>query len=250
VSQVLVTGMGVVRAAGVSPAGVALDPNTSGANLFVPAGSRNVLVRASNDIGYFLPANLGGIYGQVNYWMGENVQNGIGTESDGQGWGLRVGYGTGPFNVAAAYAKTRYDQRSVSGGDFTTWNIGGQWDLGMAKIMGQFTHEKKESGVFNDISGRGWLLGALVPVGAGEIRASYSTYKLNLDNRSGLGDPRAAQFALGYVHNLSKRTALYATVAHLRNKDGAAITLNGSTVTPGAVNFRSTGYDLGLRHSF
>jgi predicted porin len=213
---------------------------------FVPVGSRNVIVRASNDIGYFLPANLGGIYGQVNYWMGENNHNGAVTEKDGNGFGARVGYGSGPFNVAIAYAKTKYGITAPGvGGDYKTWNIGGQWDFGMAKLMAQFARDKKDSTV--DISGRGWLIGTLVPVGAGEIRASYSTYKL--DNGPG-ADPRTNQIALGYVHNLSKRTALYATVAQARNKDGASFTLNGATVAAGAANFRTTGYDLGIRHSF
>ena len=213
---------------------------------FVPNGSRNVIVRASNDIGYFLPANLGGIYGQVNYWLGENNQNGAVTEKDGRGYGLRVGYGSGPFNVAIAYAKTNYGITAPGvGGDYKTWNIGGQWDFGMAKLMAQYARDKKDTTV--DITGRGWLIGTLVPVGAGEIRASYSTYKI--DNGAG-PDPRTAQIALGYVHNLSKRTALYATVAHARNKDNASFTLNGATVAAGAVNFRSTGYDLGIRHSF
>jgi predicted porin len=214
-----------------------------GTGTFAPNGTRNVLVRASNDIGYFLPANLGGIYGQANFWLGEQNQTGIGTESDGQGWGLRVGYGAGPFNVAVAYAKTRYDQATSPNGDYTTWNIGGQWDFGMAKLMAQYARDEKEA----TVDGRGWLLGALVPVGAGEIRVSYSTYKIDF----GAGtDPRTNQFALGYVHNLSKRTAVYATVAHARNKDGAAYTLNGAAVAAGAVNFRTTGYDLGIRHSF
>jgi predicted porin len=213
---------------------------------FVPVGTRNVLVRASNDIGYFLPANLGGIYGQVNYWLGENNFNGTATARDGTGFGARLGYGSGPFNVAIAYQKTKYGITAPGvGGDFTEWNIGGQWDFGMAKLMATYSRDKKESTV--DITGRGWLIGTLVPVGAGEIRASYATYKI--DNGPG-ADPRTNQLSLGYVHNLSKRTALYATAAFARNKDGASFVLNGATVPAGAVNFNARGYDLGIRHSF
>jgi predicted porin len=32
---------------------------------------------------------------------------------------------------------------------------------------------------------------------------------------------KADQFALGYVHNLSKRTSVYGTYAYIKNKDGA-----------------------------
>jgi predicted porin len=210
---------------------------TAGANTFVPVGSRNVIVRASNDIGYFLPANLGGIYGQVNYWFGENLDDGSPTHTDGSGGGLRVGYGAGPFNVAVAWAKTQYEA-----GDYTTWNVGGQWDFGMAKLMGQYTNDDNEKGA----QGQGWLIGALVPVGAGEIRVSYSEYKIEF----GGVEPKSQQLALGYVHNLSKRTAIYTTVAMLKNKGGAAAALNGSRFGAGQVNEDSAGFDLGIRHSF
>jgi predicted porin len=217
----------------------------AGANITPPGqGSRGVLVRASNDIGYFLPANLGGFYGQINYWLGENAQNGAATEDDGTGWGARLGYGAGPFNVALGYARTNY--AAATGGDFRTWNIGGQWDFGMARVMGQYTRDSRGA-AGGDIDGRGWLIGALVPVGAGEIRASYSTYKID-QPAVGAADPRARQLALGYVHNLSKRTAVYATVARVRNSNGAAVTLNGATMGVGGTN--STGFDLGIRHSF
>ncbi len=68
-------------------------------------------------------------------------------------------------------------------------------------------------------------------------------------------DPKANKIAIGYVHNLSKRTALYATLARVRNKNGANLTvggpafvtsLGGQAFTPKT----STGYDFGIRHAF
>ncbi|MDF2463079.1 MAG: putative outer rane porin protein precursor [Ramlibacter sp.] len=203
-------------------------------------GTRGVLVRASNSIGYFLPGNLGGFYGQAMYYMGENLSNAGATSDDGQGLGARVGYANGPFNVALGFGRTKYATTATTG-DFKTWNIGGQWDFGMAKLMGQYTRDNRDSTV--ELEGKGWLIGALVPVGAGEIRASYSTYEVD----AGLTEPRAQQLALGYVHNLSKRTAVYATFARLKNKNGSAMSINGAT---GVVNGSATGYDFGVRHSF
>jgi predicted porin len=194
-------------------------------------------VRSSNSIGYFLPGNLGGFYGQVQYYMGEN-NTGPATEKDGTGAGLRVGFASGPFNVALAVASTKY-ATTATAGDVKTVNIGGQWDLGMAKIQGEYSRDRRES--TTELKGRGGLIGALVPVGAGEIRAAYSMYKFTP------GDSQAKKLALGYVHNLSKRTAVYATVARVKNTNGSAQALNGSVT---AVNGSSTGYDFGLRHSF
>ena len=91
--------------------------------------------------------------------------------------------------------------------------------------------------------GSGWLIGGLIPVGAGEIRLAYSTYKIDTIG----ADPKSNKIALGYVHNLSKRTALYATYAHVSNKYGAAQALNGAVTAAGN---NSNGYALGIRHSF
>jgi len=86
------------------------------------------------------------------------------------------------------------------------------------------------------------LIGALVPVGAGQVRVAYSTYKTDA-----AGTPKSKKWALGYVHNLSKRTALYTTFARVTNSGGAAQALNGAVT---AANARSTGYDFGIKHSF
>jgi predicted porin len=189
--------------------------------------------RASNSIGYFLPGNLGGFYGQAQYYLGENLSNAA-NKKDGNGLAARVGYANGPINVALAASQTKYLT-----GNIKAWNLGGQYDLGVAKILAQYDQDKVSGGA----DGKGFLIGGLVPVGAGEVRLAYSTYKIETAG----ADPRVNKIALGYVHNLSKRTALYATYAHLTNKNGAAVGLNGSVTAAGD---NSNGYDFGIRHSF
>jgi predicted porin len=190
-------------------------------------------VRASNSFGYFLPGNLGGFYGQAQYYLGEN-NSGTPTDKDGNGDGLRVGYANGPFNVALALSRTKY-----AAGDVGQNNIAGEWNFGMARLQALYEWDKNDA---LPAKGKGYLVGGLVPVGAGEIHLAYSRYKVTR-----AGDPTSKKLALGYVHNLSKRTALYATVARETNSGGAAGALNGAVT---AVNGNSTGYDLGIRHSF
>ncbi len=207
-------------------------------------------VRASNTLGYFLPGNLGGFYGQVQYYLGENNSDAGtpagSTKKDGNGAGLRFGFANGPFNVAVALSRTKYDA-----GDVQQNNIAGQWDFGVAKLMAEYSRDKNEAlnvgttaaPVIADATGKGWLIGSLIPVGAGEIRVAYSRYRVEF----GGFEPQSSKLALGYVHNLSKRTALYATVARINNKNGASVALGGATT---AANENSTGYDFGIRHSF
>lgn len=189
-------------------------------------------VRASNSIGYFLP-KMGGFYGQAQYYMGENLSN-TANKKDGNGLALRVGYANGPINVALALSETKF-----LSGDIQSINLGGQYDLGVAKIMAHYNQDDIDGGA----DGKGFLIGGLIPMGAGEIRVAYSTYEVNTAGP----DPRSNKIALGYVHNLSKRTALYTTVARVGNKNGAASALNGSVTAAGR---NSTGYDIGIRHSF
>ena len=200
------------------------------------------IVRASNSFGYFLPGNLGGFYGQIQHYRGENASNSVvagttvGNKNDGNGTGIRVGYANGPANAALAYTTTKF-----ATGDIKSANIGGQWDFGVAKVMAHYARDR----VSNVATGKGFLVGGLVPVGPGEIRLSYSEYKDN-----SFGSPKAKKIALGYVHNLSKRTALYATYARVRNTGSSA-----QSVFPGAAgnptaNGNSNGYDFGVRHSF
>ena len=202
--------------------------------VYAPGGGVNGLgVRSSNSIGYFLPGNLGGFYGQLQYYMGENNKN-VPNSKDGNGAGIRAGYANGPANAAIAYSRTRF-----ASGDIKTLNIGGQWDFGVAKLMGAYNRDRV-SGI--NTGGKGGVIGALVPVGPGEIRLAYSTFKFDT-----FGNPRTDKIALGYVHNLSKRTALYTTYARVKNRGGAATALAGSTT---AVNGNSSGFDFGVRHSF
>jgi predicted porin len=216
------------------------------------AGITNVptLVRASNSIGYFLPANLGGFYGQAMYAFGENPSTctGVnaggtpasacsGPDGDGRHVGLRLGFGSGPFNVAAGWGRTEY-----AAGDYRVWNLGGQFDFGMAKLLAQYSRDEFDSAV--NPRQRSWLIGALVPVGAGEIRASFVTTRAS----NVAGQEGARQLALGYVHNLSKRTALYTTIARLDNRGNSTAWHNGRPVT--TLGGKSDGVDIGLRHSF
>lgn len=198
-------------------------------------------VRASNSIGYLLPANIGGFYGQAQYYLGE-VASTAANKNDGTGYGLRLGWANGPFDVALGLSRTQYLV-----GDVDQDNIMGIWRGGFAKITAEYSWDK---GVFTTGAARqkgtGYMIGASVPVGAGEIRASYSAYKFDI---LGAASPTGKKVALGYVHNLSKRTALYVTAARVNNSNGAAYAVGGGAGAP-TVNSNSTGYDLGIRHSF
>lgn len=193
--------------------------------------------RASNSIGYFLPAGLAGVYGQLQYYLGENASNAAnGTGKDGSGGGLRLGYANDRLDIAIAVSRTQY-----ASGDFRQDNIGASWNFGVAKLLAQYHRDSLGS-----LRGSAVLLGTSVPLGLGEIRASVSRFRTSVVTAA-LHEPTATKIGVGYLYNLSKRTALYGTYARLRNSGGAAYALNASATAP---NASSSGYDLGIRHSF
>jgi predicted porin len=201
-------------------------------------------VRSSNSVAYLYNTSgwsTGpGVYGTVQYYLGEN-NSGAANSSDGRGVGARIGYASGPFNVSLAVSRTTY-----LAGDTKQNNAGASYDFGVAKLMTEYVRDSVGA-----VDGKGWLVGGHIPVGAGVIRLSYTHYSMNM-----AGDPTNTKYALGYVHNLSKRTALYATYAHVSNRGTVASdagTLNSSIALNGAVTGAggsSSGIDIGIRHSF
>jgi predicted porin len=195
--------------------------------------------RASNMVAYFLPANLGGFFGEVQYFMGGN-QSPSPISQDGDGYAARFGYGKGPFAIAVSTGLTRY-AKTLDNGNIPVVNVGASYDFDVVKITAGYFHDKVEQ--FLPVTGTGYIVGAVVPVAHfDQLKIAYSSYGTNT-----LGDPRADKFAIGYVYNFSKRTAIYATYAYLSNRGGSAYALNGTITAP---NHSSQGCDLGFKHSF
>jgi predicted porin len=191
--------------------------------------------RADNSIGYFLPSNLGGFYGQAMVAASER-----GTELDkgGRYIGGRAGFAAGPFDVAFAASEWRIDAAKAE--QFKQYNIGGSYDLGVAKILGYwdrttFINAKQNTG----------SISAVIPFGQSEVHVGYDRSKLENNGLSSSVDQIKAQ----YVYNLSKRTALYSAVSRLSNKDATRLTLPGAA-GPTTANGKSSGIEFGLRHFF
>ena len=257
--------------------------------------SSDPYVRSGNSIGYFLPPNLGGFYGQVMYALPETLkQNNLidSPAATNRYVGGRFGYANGPLDVAASYSQitTVDSQTAGSFGQLAAsqdrktniFNLGASYDFGPVKLFGELsqTKDKNKVGSTTTLAGlpfyniaqqtdkyNGYLLGATVPVGAGLIRVAYESVKykngfqqpITFFSTNTNGDARANQLAVGYVHNLSKRTALYATISRINIKNGynnptvMGATTGGSPaylVGGGYAPKSATGYDFGIRHAF
>lgn len=189
-------------------------------------------VRANNVVGYFLPS-MGGVFGGLQVAAGEA----------NSGWkymGGRIGYAGGPVSVSASTGKTYKTFAMVA--DYKQTNFGASFNAGFMTVMGMY--DKVTYGAANQ---KHMLIGATVPFGASTLKASYNKVS---GSSASLG---AKLFGFGYQYDLSKRTALYATYATLKNKGdattGAKFTVGqGPAMVAGGAT--SSGYNVGVRHSF
>ena len=119
--------------------------------------------------------------------------------------------------------------------------MGGTYDFGPVKLYANYHRHQ----AFNDRQVH-VMVGASMPVGAGVIKLSAARA-----NRSGPGldADDATQFAVGYVHWLSKRTAVYTAYSRIRNRGNAAYVVADSSPA-GSPGMPSSGLQFGISHNF
>ena len=191
-------------------------------------------VRANNVVGYFLPGGLGGFYGQAQVALSQGNDN-------NKYYGGRLGYGAGPMDVNIAFGQTK-----TALADFKTFNMGGSYDFGMAKLYAVYNQNK-----FGGAKHDSYSLSVGVPVGPGQFRAAYAHSKATGVNPYGTSydGQKADLVSVEYVYDLSKRTSVYTTYAHIKNSGGAAYSVLPGTIGS-ALNDKSDGFNVGIRHSF
>ena len=200
-------------------------------------------VRADNSIGYFLPSGIGGVYGQAMVAASEGA-----SANPGRYVGGRIGFAAGPFDIAGAYAQQRLDATPGAASQ-KTFNIGGSYDLGVVKLMGYYDRDTLSYTGFNKKEDR-YSFSGVVPLGQGEIHAGYERSKLK--NSIANNSNTVSQFAVGYVYNLSKRTALYTTYSRVSNGNLSQNSVAGGSAQAAAptAGGKSNGAEFGVRHFF
>ncbi|MBV5293880.1 MAG: porin [Curvibacter lanceolatus] len=211
-----------------------LTNGVGGTGTFVMNGAP---IQISNAVSYFLPANLGGFYGQAQVAFGGQASNST-TPNLGDYRGLRGGYRQGPVHVALATGKLK---GASAAADVTANNIAGWYDFGVVKPSFIWASEKTATAKIT-----AFQLGASAPIGASELRASVGRYDTSGNNADW------TKVSLGYGYNLSKRTQLYTSYGHISNKAGAqrAINIQGLGAAGTTLGGTSSGYEVGMRHFF
>lgn len=208
--------------------------------------------RANNALAYITPSwkgfNLLAAY--TNGAIGDELPGNVG---DTRIYALIPAYTNGPFTI-------KYDHEEV-------WTaksalprlkvdvLAASYDLGYVKLFAILDKVKSSTvaaGPLDDLNGA--LLGFTAPVSAaGVVKASWVRR-----DRKNLND-RCDQYGVGYQHNLSKRSWLYADFAQINNKDQGSCQIGlrnedgAIDVGPGAGpagGYGTRGLAMGIVHKF
>jgi len=127
-------------------------------------------------------------------------------------WSLAANYAAGPLFVGLAY-------ENPTGQEDKLINVGGRYNLGFATLSAGYSKGTTAAGADRS----GWLVGANVPVGAGDFKIGYAR----------TSDDVSSKVGVGYHYNLSKRTKVFADYGRDSEVKGP-----------------KTGYDFGVQHNF
>jgi predicted porin len=234
---------------------VLADPFGSGyagdsKNLMPATG--NGASRMDNSLKYASPL-LQGFNAELVYGAGEVSGDG----GAGRQLGAALGYAKGPLKLRLGYHDRDNDTaalKHLSRAKNTV--LAATWDFGPAKLHFAYGRDRGLNSAplrnaanpygyatapLASTDSRDLLLGVSLPYGQHQWMMSY----IRKDDRMAANQD-AHQLALGYRYYLSKRTDLYAAVAHISNSNGAGYTV-GSAIEGGSGN---KAVNLGLRHSF
>lgn len=200
----------------------------------------NTTVRTNHAVQWFLP---GGWWGFEGGLLATSTEDGTAANGINKVRGARLGWSNGRLLVSGA--STRTENNLTTAGKFADDAVGAAYDFGLLRVTAGMRRFEYAAARQTNL-----LFGANVPLARGELRVSVN--QSDFDGRVGTTDISAngaTQVGLGYVHNLSKRSALYATASYITNKGTQATVVPGGTAGM-AGGGSSRGVEAGLRHNF
>lgn len=191
--------------------------------------------RRNNDIQY--TGSFNGLTVRVEHALGEVIGSDAASASNEAG----LSYANGPWNVGGAFGSQK-DAANV----LTTkqWTIGGGYKVNPFEIMAGYHIKKADQaggGTFD--TKNVWLGGRYAMSAANALSLAY--YDTNFDSPVANADGKSKLWIAGFVHNLSKRTELYADIDH-RALSGTKVLGAGGAQTQD----KQLGISVGINHAF
>lgn len=232
--------------------------------------------RQGNFLAYVTPA-MNGFTGVIAYVAGAEAAS-LSTQTKGSVWSLAGIYGDGPLKISAAYevhdigtagtgsvgapATVTFGGLGVGavatpatavGQKEKAYKIGAGYTFNDFTINGVYEHTNDSFGAAgaNLLGHNAYYLAGKYAFGMDAVKLAYT--KVGNAGAAGVSNG-AKEWAVGYDHNLSKNTTIYALYANLKNDANSGYGLSGGAdVTPAApvtAGATASVFSLGLKHSF
>lgn len=215
-------------------------------------------MRATDELVYLSP-NISGFKAAASYATGAEAAT-TAAQIKGSLWSLAGMYDQGPFYGAIAYQNVKYGTAatgsvvatgSLAAGDsMKAWKMGAGYKMDALQLNA--VYEKITSSVgaasLNTLGRTDWYLAGKYSFGSDDVKLSYT----RAGDTNGVASTGARMLGLGYDHNLSKRTSLYAQYNKLSNDAGASFGFGTTTTATvaGIAGQSASGFMLGMKHTF
>lgn len=208
--------------------------------------------RWKNAVAYISP-NFGGVTLTAAYVANENKSNdaasGTVAQKNTKGYDIGANYKNGPIMAGLTYNWGTVG--NTVGTDVGLIRLAGSYDFGMGTVRALYDWAKaKDVAMGGDsLKQQDYGIGLTFKVGKGNILGQYYAAK-NTTGSLGANDTGAKLFALGYEHNLSKRTMVKAIYSRLASDSKVAYDYGVNAVGTGDFGATLQGVQVGLRHTF
>ncbi len=213
--------------------------------------------RLTDVVAYVSPA-MSGFTGIIAYVAGAETTT-TAAQVKGDAWSMAGLYGNGPLNASLAYQVVNVG--SATTGTLSTTALGlnagdkvKAWKLGVGYTMDAVTVNAAYENTSNTVAGvdslgqNNWYLGGKYSFGNDAVKLAYT----RAGDVQATANSGAKQWAVGYDHNLSKRTTVYALYTRLDNSTGSSYGLTSVTTgtTTGVANQDPSAWSFGMKHTF
>ena len=216
-----------------------------------PAGGSERFARVSNAVFYASP-EFNGVKARAVYSLGsESAGSAGGLPKDANRFvGLSAEYARSGLVLTASFQELKYPVVGGAPVAFTggTANrrdglLGAKYSFGDFEVASGYWKMGSPQNATD-----AWL-GASMSIGSGLVIAQVQ--RLRQDNPKG-AERKGTAYGLGYIHNLSKRTALYASYGRVSNgaTGSFAVTSSDVSVAAGVPGANPSALGFGIRHSF
>ena len=218
---------------------------TTGYGSAYNTGVMRTISRANNSVLYASP-NFGGLTGTLMAALGENALGAhYGFISSGS-----LKYAGGPAAVGVAYLHQNKTTATQVGKSIV--NVSGSMKFGAFQLIAGLQHTDNDIQNANVKDNRNeYLLGGVYSFGQSQVRVSYGQATVKDADSS-----TVRHGSIGYLYNLSKRTALYGAVQAIKNPDNLAYRTAGYTYDaiddgpPAGAGVNARAIGIGMRHRF